>query len=181
MMEIETRWDLSKLATEPRDRRTKPIQRVLIHRNTVAPDVDGVGRYFSDTLGWRLFPYHRFIDTDQECSKVYAHISCAQVDVITPHAAAWNPVSVGLAINADFRKVEPDPKALADIVDAIALLRDEAWAFNRMLGRPDVMPTIEPHDPSKPCPGDRFPMKRVRAALPADGVVVLKPDLRWAP
>jgi hypothetical protein len=145
-MKIAHRFDLSG-PTVPKDLRRATPSILVVHRNTVGPDVDSVASWFRDPpkgneqFGSRLFPYHFFIDDNNGVGDVTVS-QVHPLDVISPHAYGMNGAGVGISLNIDGRVKAPSAQmshALAELLSALMVVLKTK--------------TIVGHSLQKGCPG----------------------------
>ena len=135
------------------DRRKGAASLIVIHRNTVAPDVDGVARWFAspppgnEAYGSRLFPYHFFVD-DADGSGDVVVSQVHSVDTVSPHAYGMNGHGIGIALNIDGRVKAPSLAMQEAVVDLMARLM-VACRIDSVVG----------HNAAKGCPGKLVPVE----------------------
>lgn len=147
-LRLVQRRDLSRTNGNTKRRVWTMIDRVVIHRNTVATDVDGTEAWYrsppkgQEKYGLSLFPYHFFVDEDD----AGAFISQVHpISVISPHAGpqGFNPRGIGVALNIDGRTVAPSPAMRGAVVALLA----------RLVVLLPRSPIVCGHSVEKGCPG----------------------------
>jgi hypothetical protein len=142
------RRDLSRVNGHTKRRVWTMIDRIVIHRNTVADDVDGVEAWYrsppkgQERYRLSLFPYHFFVDEDAGGAFVS---QVHPIGVISPHAGpqGFNPRGIGIALNVDGRTVAPSSAMRGAVV---ALL-------TRLVVLLPRAPIVCGHSAEKGCPG----------------------------
>jgi hypothetical protein len=150
---IRDRSDLTG-PLKPTDRRKGQATLIVIHRNTVAPDVDGTAAWYAnpppgnEQYGFRLFPYHFFVDDDR-VSQVHS------IDTVSPHAGpqGFNGPGIGIALNFDGRKVRP-PEAMLEMC---IMLMTTLMVATRAV-------SVTGHSVAKGCPGAMVPIEDMARA-----------------
>lgn len=143
------------------DKRRRPLQLIVIHRNTVADNVDGVAAFHRSpppkeaAAKLRLFPYHFFVDDeDGEVQQVHS------VDTVSPHAGpqGFNGIGVAICFNFDARKAAPPAHMTRAAVELIAalILSNGVHAGARGLA-------VVGHSAEKGCPGKFIDPKALEA------------------
>ena len=156
------------------DRRKRKASVVVIHRNTVGPDVDAVARWFADppagneVFGSRLFPYHFFVDDADGTGPVIVS-QVHSVDTIAPHAFGLNGSGIGISLNIDGRVKAPSTA----MVDACVAL------VARLMVTCPVAEVIG-HSEAKGCPGKHVDVAGIgrRARVLADATPVVADGVR---
>lgn len=128
----------------------------------------GVARFFGEIFGWR-HPY----TLQEHRGQLF---QTAPLDVVTPHAGAFNRTHVSIMIPGDHRKGPPRVDALEVAAAGVAGLcfaqrwHPLAWVTleghrrHRVLGH-DELPAGATSTPGKQCPGDGLSMPAFRDSV----------------
>lgn len=153
-MHIVDRSDLTGPVVKGDKRKGAPSL-IVVHRNTVAPDVAATAAWYAspppgnEQYWFRLFPYHFFVDDDGSVHQVHS------LDTISPHAGpqGFNGPGVGIALNHDGRKSRP-PEVM---LDAAIVLMTYIMATCRIR-------SVVGHSFPKGCPGKFVPVEDMSRA-----------------